>query len=158
MMSCLFTLAGHALVGVLIGALSHRAYSKKVESLKKLERGSDACTLVNEANLRQSVLVEESLSRSSSRSRSFMQRVSSLPQVAAAVEHSFRNILSTLFHRIFPHRWCQNHYLKTLGSIIMCLVPPLVLIAIGAPVVVYLEDWKLYDAIYWCTITGTTVG
>ena len=47
---------------------------------------------------------------------------------------------------------------QVVKTTISFLLPLATVLTIGAVVIAYMEGWPWYDALYWCTMTGTTVG
>jgi len=169
-LTCVFTSAGHAIIGIILGSFGHRSYSKKLELMKKMERPGTAGLGVFSSvdsptpigSFEYDIVSPSSSTATVSQplplSKIFSRRYSSLADFIVTIERSVQHSMDNISERITANRSFLKPSLKTMNSMVVFLFPLALSITIGAAVVGYLERWSWSDAIYWCTMTGTTVG
>jgi hypothetical protein len=147
---------------VYLAAYGHKFYSEKMDKLRKSEREG---TLRNRDLLASSGEIPGDDAGVSNTARLdpianpikgiFTKRYAS---VSAFIINAQRSLSRKLTERLSGNNSISERILKSAISIVVFFLPSVAFIIMGSVVVGYLEGWSWSDSIYWCTMTGTTVG
>ena len=172
--SCFFVCLGHAIIGVCVGYIGHQlCIQQNVALQKKNENGihynvDAAQDNIDTANLNDSSrsaiarVLQTDAANSNESSRS--------ERILRTVERTLRNLsaMNIVQSRLALVRtfswddtripWQSASFIPMVKSMIAFLLPVAAVIFIGVIVMKHLENWSWIDALYWCTMTGTTVG
>jgi hypothetical protein len=162
LLTCFYTQFGHVTLTVYLAAYGHKFYSEKMDKLRKSEREG---TLRNRDLLASSGEIPGDDTGVSNTARLdpianpikgiFTKRYAS---VSAFIINAQRSLSRKLTERLSGNNSISERILKSAISIVVFFLPSVAFIIMGSVVVGYLEGWSWSDSIYWCTMTGTTVG
>ena len=170
----LYILSGHVALAAVAGSICHKMYSEKVLYFQQQERmgslragGGAGVNLpprrVDNVDRYTTVwTLNEFHSDSNSTAQDpplpltklLSRRYEKFSEFTASFERSFQHLLGSLARR---HPFLGPH-VQTIGTVIRFSLPAILLMVVGSVVMGYLEGWYWSDAVYWCIITGTTIG
>ena len=162
LLTCFYTQFGHVTLTVYLAAYGHKFYSEKMEELRKAER---AGTLRNE-NLHASsgeISVDDTGISHTARHDPVSNPIRGIftkryASVSTFFVNAQRALSRNLTKRLSGENSISQQILKSAIAIVVFFLPSVAFIIMGSVVVGVLEGWPWSDAIYWCTMTGTTVG
>ena len=140
----------HSIIGIVIGYVSHHWYMRKTEALLNQR---NAARRNDNSIVRSSSIFGSLLRMASARSplsdsvKSFFQRTFSTTDVDG---NSLEETRPWLAYIVSILVFCKD--------VTIIMLPSMLAIGLAAIIVGYLEKWKWYDALYWATMTGTTMG
>ena len=121
-----------------LGYIGHKLYVKKLATMERKLAGS----LHDIGSGSEGVSIRACI------------RTCSIGKLFRSVERTISELSTNLSAR----RPFWGSCITTVQNILSFLFPLAVVISIGSISVGYLENWSWIDALYWCTMTGTTVG
>lgn len=148
-MACLFTCAGHAFIGIIIGYIGHEIYRKKIESLK-----NDESKALNDKVFPDSMHMDNSQSSFGVDSEETPERETYLRSLSrrmnvtgfvASFEASMEASLGDISDRISKGSRCALP-MRIIMLISLLLGPPIILVIVGAVIVGHLEKWSWEDS------------
>lgn len=135
--SCVFALAGIGIIGIALGYIGQNIIQAQVVALQ----------MANRRSVRESM--KETSSKSEAADGSNGGGDGAAPQAASSLE-SADNM------KAGPGRGLLRH--PATRQLLLSLFPIIAIILLGSLVVGSYEGWNWVDSIYWCVVTGTSVG
>lgn len=142
-------LIAHAFIAIYIGYYSYHFYRIKFEGLRKRNKLQDRLQLSRSPSGLGSVILpiaESSPSEKSSRTRKLISSASVSKIIIGC---------SSVSERFNDEKYGQFRVFK---DVFLFLFPLVTVIVVGSIVIAYVEDYDFVDAVYWTTMTATTVG